>query len=181
MLDCSNAQFDLAEPGSPLLYGPGASVVQNGQTCGRDGLSFSVLRPPGRYRAIVSVPPAHNAVSTQEFDVNGPLNIALDVTTGTVTGAITVNGAALTVSCVNATVRLRGAQSRIAIDVPVSCAGTGWKFSTVAASTRTRRAFVREPLPCPTVRARYWQRSPSPRAPRLAWHWIFHRSRFPAS
>src|SRR5205823_4475762 len=57
MLDCSNAQFDLAEPGSPLLYGPGASVVQNGQTCGRDGLSFSVLRPPGRYRAIVSVPP----------------------------------------------------------------------------------------------------------------------------
>jgi len=90
-------------------------------------MSFSVYRPPGTYEAGLWLPNVGTFV--QQFDVSGPLELALDLVTTTVSGTVTLNGAPITSPDCSSTVVFAGSIS--SGFAPIHCDGTGWTFSGV--------------------------------------------------
>src|SRR5260221_4839913 len=121
---------DLADVGS--LY----PLVDLTQSCGPLGNSFDIYRPPGSIQiglwTDASNRPTSQSVATNflqapPFQLAGPLDIALDVRTTTVSGTVTLNGAPITAPCWGASVQLSGGGGTS--HAPVNCDGTGWTFS----------------------------------------------------
>ena len=126
--DC--ARFTVASnPQESNFLRPDWGPTDEGQTCGPGGLSFSVYRPAGRFWALLYVPSAQNAIPTQAFDVAGPMSVALDAKTTTLSATVTVDGAPLTgAECQGLTLLLDGTRSRISAPI-ASCDGSAPTFS----------------------------------------------------
>jgi hypothetical protein len=127
--DCRNDRFVVSDAATFDAIDMAAGFVgpSPGATCNAAGMSFKIHRPRGTYQIGLAVD-GRGELFAPPLQIDGPSELAVDIATTNVSGAVTLGGAPIVgASCQNIYVAFLGRQFGARADV--RCDGSGWTFS----------------------------------------------------